>query len=228
MAEHEQTTAAPQPRQAPVWPYSMLSVNANNVINGSMPPMTSRGLIAFLGDILQWEKFNASQIKDVKLAIDQLGADSGQGGTIGPQLAKIQQQLDELTALIQKLQQGLPAKPALARLVISKEVPTMGQFTVSDDKTPLKLKVSGQDAAGNAVAITGQVAWSTSNPELLTLAPSADGATCDVASVGTLPPEGTSLQVVATDTETGGSFTGTADILVAVGPLASLQISAAS
>jgi hypothetical protein len=90
------------------------------------------------------------------------------------------------------------------------------------DNQAVDLAVQAVDEAGNAVPLgDGALAWSVSDDAVLALSVSADGASAAVAATGKLG----SSQVQVVDTETdGGSFAGTLDVDVVVGPAVSIDI----
>ncbi len=64
--------------------------------------------------------------------------------------------------------------------------------------------------------------WSVSDSTIINVVPSADGLTADVVAVGPLTPPGTSVQVQVQT----GAITGTADIQVIAGDVASVDMGA--
>ncbi len=99
---------------------------------------------------------------------------------------------------------------------------------ILQDDQKVTLAVRPIDAAGNPAAIDGAPAWTVegANPEILTLAPSADGLSCEALTVG---PLGTCQVKVAADARIGPevkTITGVLDIEVRGGEAVSLAVDA--
>lgn len=80
---------------------------------------------------------------------------------------------------------------------ITKE-PYMLQLT---DIQQDSLAIAPVDAMGNAAPVQG-VVWSVADPTLLTLTPSVDGLSCEIAAIG---PEGTTQVNVQADANVGST-----------------------
>lgn len=95
---------------------------------------------------------------------------------------------------------------------------------VLKDNQQVPLAVMGVDAAGNTVALPNPPSWSLagSNPEIITLTPSADGMSAEVSATGKL---GTA-QVVVSDVVGTGTIQGILDIQVVAGDLAGINVTA--
>jgi hypothetical protein len=86
-------------------------------------------------------------------------------------------------------------------------------INLHDDKQKV-LTIKPKDARGNDAPIDGAPVWSTSNSELVTLTPSADGLSCTVTPVG---PLGTCTISVTGDADLGPgvkAFTGSRDVMI--------------
>lgn len=90
-------------------------------------------------------------------------------------------------------------------------------FTMTDSQKAT-LKIQPVDKRGNPTAETGTVVWATSDPNLLGLAPAADGLSCEIAASGPLGQ----CQVTVND----GIATGILDVGIVAGAEASIAISA--
>lgn len=69
-------------------------------------------------------------------------------------------------------------------------------FTLSDSQH-VPLTITPVDKKGNPATISSVPVWSVDNPNLLALTPSADGLSCDIASVGPLGSAKVSVSVAA-------------------------------
>jgi hypothetical protein len=85
------------------------------------------------------------------------------------------------------------------------------------------LSLVADDGAGNPTTLpAGAVTWASSNTSIVTVTPSADGMSADVASVG---PIGTAQVSVSVTTDPAQSpLTGTLDVSVGASAAATIQI----
>lgn len=98
---------------------------------------------------------------------------------------------------------------------------TMATLQLQDDQH-CPLSIQADDKAGNPVTLpVGAVTWSSSNPSVATVTPSADGMTADVAATG---PLGSAQVGVAVDLGGGQQLTGTLDVTIVAGAAASILI----
>lgn len=82
--------------------------------------------------------------------------------------------------------------------------------------------IQAVDAAGNPATLPpGAVTWTSSNPATVTVTPSADGLSSDIAAVGLLGTAQIGVSVVVDPTTT---LTGTLDVTVTAGAAATIQI----
>ena len=96
-------------------------------------------------------------------------------------------------------------------------------LTLKDNQKAV-LSVAGQDAKGNPATLSTAPTWAVggANPEIVTIAPSADGLTCEINAVG---PLGTA-QVTVSDTVGANTLQGVLDITIIAGDATSLAINA--
>lgn len=91
------------------------------------------------------------------------------------------------------------------------------------DNQHCPLAIQAVDAAGQPTTLpAGAVTWTSSNPSVATVTPSADGMSADVAATGTAL--GTAQVAVSADLGGGNVLTGTLDVTVGAGAAASIQI----
>lgn len=91
-------------------------------------------------------------------------------------------------------------------------------FTMTDSQKAT-LSIQPVDKRGNPTTEAGIPVWATSDPAIITITPSSDKLSCDVAAAGPLG----SAQVTVSD----GTATGILDITIVAGAEASIAISAA-
>ncbi len=90
------------------------------------------------------------------------------------------------------------------------------------DNQHCPLAIQAVDAAGNPATLpAGAVTWTSSNPSVAAITPSADGMTCDVAAVG---PLGTAQIGVSVAVDATTTLTGSLDVTVSAGAAATIQI----
>lgn len=84
------------------------------------------------------------------------------------------------------------------------------------------------DAKGNPAALDGAPSWSSSDPTIVSVTPSADGLEADIVAVGPLTPAGSSVQVVVSaDADLGAgvtTITGSLDVTVVASQAVSITI----
>src|SRR5262245_12375828 len=86
------------------------------------------------------------------------------------------------------------------------------------------LSVRFTDSKGNPANVEGPPAWSCDNTDVLALAPSADGLSCECAAVG---PIGTGLVTMTADADLGAGVTplvGTLEVNVTAGQATVVEI----
>lgn len=94
------------------------------------------------------------------------------------------------------------------------------------DEQKVTLHAAPKTAKGNDAPVDGVPTWSTSDDTLVTLAPSADGFSCDAITVG--PLGGCTITCTA-DADLGpdvAAVLGTIDITVVAAPAASVAVTA--
>lgn len=91
-------------------------------------------------------------------------------------------------------------------------------FTMTDSQKAT-LKIQPVDKRGNPTTETGTVIWASSDTNIITVAPAADGLSCDILAAGPLGQ----AQVTVND----GTGTGILDVSIVAGAEASIAISAA-
>lgn len=98
------------------------------------------------------------------------------------------------------------------------------------DSQKVALSVQPVDAAGNPAPVDGAPSWETggAHPEILQLAPAADGLSCEIVAAGGL---GTAQVKVSADARLGAdikTITGILDVEVVAGEAVTLTINAGS
>lgn len=87
------------------------------------------------------------------------------------------------------------------------------------------LAISAVDAAGNPATLpAGAVTWTSSDPAIAAVTPSADGMSADVAAVGPLGNAQVAVSVVVDPAQP--PLTGTLDVTVTASAAATIQITA--
>lgn len=85
------------------------------------------------------------------------------------------------------------------------------------------LAIQAVDAAGNPVTLpAGAVTWTSSNDTVVSVAPSADGMSADIAAVGPLGTAQIGVSVVVDPTQP--PLTGSLDVTVGASAAATIQI----
>ena len=95
-------------------------------------------------------------------------------------------------------------------------MPTTPNVTLTDSQGVTLGPVSGLDAKGNPASLAGPATWASSDPTILSVAPSADGLSCDVEAVGALG----NCQVTVND----GAATAVVNFTVVGGAAVSLNV----
>jgi hypothetical protein len=130
--------------------------------------------------------------------------------------------------LVQILDQLLPG-PAVGFIFTAD---LEGQLSVGvtqmniTDSQQVSLSIQPVDKKGNAAAVDGAPQWASSNTEVVTVTPSADGLSAIAAAVG---PLGTATVSVTADADLGAGVTsiaGTLDVTVTAGQAATVSITA--
>ncbi len=84
------------------------------------------------------------------------------------------------------------------------------------------LNIAAVDAAGNPTVLpSGAVTWSSSAPDIVSVAPTAEGMACDIAAVG---PLGAARITVAVQVDPATTLTGALDVTVSASAAASISI----
>lgn len=84
------------------------------------------------------------------------------------------------------------------------------------------LAIQAVDAAGNPATLPpGAVTWTSSNPSVAPVTPSADGMSADVSAAG---PLGTAQIGVSVAVSPSTTLTGSLDVTVVAGDAATIQI----
>lgn len=97
----------------------------------------------------------------------------------------------------------------------------MVRLTVTE-KVPVQ--IIPRDAKGNVASVDGVPQWSSSDPNVITVVPAADGMSCDVVATGAT---GTALVTVTGDADLGAGvipIVGTLDVVVAGGQAVVIEI----
>lgn len=94
------------------------------------------------------------------------------------------------------------------------------------DSQQCKLAIKPTDKAGNVAPIDGAPDWRSSNSEVVTVTPSADGLSADVVTTGAL---GTATVSVSADADLGEGtkqISGSIDIEVGAGEAVTVEVTA--
>lgn len=100
------------------------------------------------------------------------------------------------------------------------------KLTLTDlDQCLLTIDPAGvKDAKGNPAPLDGAPSWESSNPEVLVVAPAADGMSATVSAIG---PLGSAQVTVSADARLGPdtkTITGTLDVEVTASEAATIEI----
>lgn len=100
----------------------------------------------------------------------------------------------------------------------------MGTLALLDNQhCPLALQAA--DAAGNPTTLpAGSVTWTSSNPSVAVVTPSADGMTADVAAVGPLGTAQIGVSVQVDPTGATAPLTGSLNVTVSAGAAATINV----
>ena len=93
---------------------------------------------------------------------------------------------------------------------------TIMALTITDTQTDT-LTIQPQERRGNPASLDGAPTWTSSDPAMLSVTPSADGMSAEVSAVG---PLGTATVTVTADadlTEGRAELTGTLDVTIVAG-----------
>ena len=124
----------------------------------------------------------------------------------------------KILAMLAEIQKSVGPQPP-ARIVLTlKGSLDMGAYLLPDDGSPAYASASFVDAAGQPATDANPLTWSSSDPTVLIVTPSADGSYTTVMAVQ--PPKLATAQIQVTD----GTLTATADVQVVAGPVASISI----
>lgn len=97
----------------------------------------------------------------------------------------------------------------------------MATLQLQDDQH-CPLAIQALDHANNPVTLPpGAVSWTSSNPSVAVVTPSADGMSANVAAAG---PLGTAQVGVSVDLGGGNALTGSLDVVVVAGQAATIQV----
>lgn len=144
-----------------------------------------------------------------------------------------QAQRDYFTGLFDQVLAAVTTGPAV-RLIFSArlEDQDLGEITMIQitDTQKVTLSIQPVDAKGNPALVDGAPAWNSSDPSIITVAPSADGLSAVASAAGPLTAEGASVQVsVTVDADLGEGtkeISGTLDVTVVAGAAVSVAINA--
>ena len=98
-------------------------------------------------------------------------------------------------------------------------------FTMTDSQKA-SLQIKPVDKRGNPAPVDGVPVWASSDVNTITVAPAADGMSCEITAVG---PLGQCQVTVSADADMGTgvtTITGVLDVQIIAGAAASLAISA--
>ena len=100
----------------------------------------------------------------------------------------------------------------------------MASFQLTDiQHVPASIEVD--DGAGNPVAApAGAVTWGTSDASILTVTPSADGTSADIAATGPLGTAQVTVSVQLDPNDPKSTITGSADITVVASAASTIKL----
>lgn len=96
----------------------------------------------------------------------------------------------------------------------------MATLTMTDVQK-CALTLAAKDAKGNAATLPSPPSWTVSDPTLLTVTPSADGLSAEIAAVG---PEGNCQVNVSADLGGGQTVTGSLAVTITGSAAATISV----
>jgi hypothetical protein len=148
---------------------------------------------------------------------------------IQQQQARDSDTLHDIKAIVQQIQDEISPGPAV-RIIFTADLE--GQITIGvtqmtmTDSQQVGLTIQPVDKKGNPAPVDGVPAWASSNTEVVTVTPAADGMSAVASAVG---PLGTATVSVKADADLGSGVTeiaGTLDITITAGAAATVTITA--